>query len=736
MPRDLIGPLTSPTLQKFSDGGGGGGGDSDPSGSSPATDGPVPGLGTKGAPVSETDRLAALDAIEAECQRQVGSGTTFDPASMVDILKQRSVFHEVGYTAASSCAWAAFTDGRKLLIVNNVDISAPLEKRAFLSSMASPEPLHKASARAAAAVNYDDPIIVVDQFRLMNMWPGLPVMNVRHITEGWVDKDSINRIGRIAKGLGFSLVDLGPNSQLYAKVCDVEGLREVSDDGVFFITGAGGFMETSGGTLQGICTLTPAKTAGSLNKDHEADLDNGRLFYALAPFWTEEGHLVSRSCLAITPEFARYYKWSFPDESLVFLNVTGSGLAGWLDLLQSAGAGLIFGWTGSPHARTMLGAAQDFFELVLATNHVSSSWPGLTTEPRMRPYGMEELYSYLMQQGLFTGADAGGGAGQVERFYGNSGAFVDQLRPSIEYLLIDEIHQQMQIQGKFGKTVGHVRIGGETQRPSESELSEVGDPPLTSFGEMRILNWRAHNIKVDLAPANAPRETGMVQVWLGGRYSNVAHLTRWRVTFHINRTVAGSLHRSADIDVVIRAFVSGYRLRPDRPIDEQWRFSAVTNRKEGKVGYSASGSLSKTEHGTTITVTWSGAGNFVVSSPPAETFSLLGVFVIPERRLDCTLAMSRQKGLRVKTETKNERGTTTDEQTAEFDLSTPEFRPRPPVSFGPLSLSFDRNWALNAGSLTFSDALESVLGYDHCETTIRWESAYPDFPPEKDRGGR
>ena len=72
----------------------------------------------------------------------------------------------------------------------------------------------------------------------------------------------------------------------------------------------------------------------------EIDLDAGRLIYALAPFWTEEGHMISRQCLAITPRFIFDHVWSFPVESLVFLNVTGIRLGEWCDALNGAGAGL------------------------------------------------------------------------------------------------------------------------------------------------------------------------------------------------------------------------------------------------------------------------------------------------------------------------------------------------------------------------------------------------------------
>ena len=71
---------------------------------------------------------------------------------------------------------------------------------------------------------------------------------------------------------------------------------------------------------------------------------------------------------------------------------------------------------------------------------------------------------------------------------------------------------------------------------------------------------------------------------------------------------------------------------------------------EANVGWAASGSLSQAEAGTTTTVRWSGAGNFNRNAP-GESFALIGVLRVPERRLQCQLAMSKAAGLHVKTET-------------------------------------------------------------------------------------
>jgi hypothetical protein len=259
-------------------------------------------------------------------------------------------------------------------------------------------------------------------------------------------------------------------------------------------------------------------------------------------------------------------------------------------------------------------------------------------------------------------------------------------------------------------------------------LLDVADRPVVGYQDLHVADWRPHVITVDLPPA----ATGMVQVWVGKRSSNIAHLTCWTVSFQINRTVGGTLLRSVTMEVSFRAFVSGYRLWPDQPLDEQWLAVQILNMPEAPIGWTASGSLSRTEAGTTTTVRWSGAGNFNRNGP-GERFGLFGVLRVPERRLECQLAMSKADGLHVTTETVSGEGSGTEEHDEEFAVATPgAVFP----NAGPVLLHFAPDWSLQAGSVTFADNGESVLGENACETQITWAAVTPQFGPEDDRGGR
>lgn len=759
----MSGGLAVATLpQLVACGGGSSGGDSTSTGAggAPGAGGTVlPGSGTQGTAVTAAQRAAALAGIEAEFDRLVGTGTAFDPAAMVSFLQQQPAFHEVGYTPASGCAWAVFTDGRRVLVINNLGLSAPSAMPSAVqiapSRIAFRSSAVQGSMVAAAATlpGQDDPLVTRSTFRLINMWDGsafwqtYPVIDYLHVCEEWVDADTIPRIGRIAQGLGFTMVQ--PDI-LVGHHGTVEGLKTVAGDGVFFLTGSGGYMETSTGRVSGICTRTPASFDGV---GYDADHASGSLIYAVAVDDVMPG---ARSFHAITPRFIQQYGWSFPMESLVFLNTTGGGIGDWIIPLSDANAGRVMGWTDATEARTLLGVGQDFFELALATNNVSPSWIDPTTEPRLRAYGLGETHDYLSRRGLiFTGA--GSGTSRLEMESGSFPArWVNQLRPSIEFVGVVESSLPLQpgeimLQGQFGLESGSpkIKIGAESQEIRDgtpgnglvAELAKVADQPLSGItDELSIIEWRSTFIRVNL-PLPGQRQAGMIQVWLDdafsldlapNRYSNIVHLTRWTIPFQINRTINGTtLLRSVTMEVSIRAFVSGYRLWPDQSLDEQWQAVTISNMADFGVGWTASGSASRTEAGNTTTVRWSGTGGFDRNSDTVHA-SLTGMLWIKERRLNCALDMYVFDGLL--------RSTDGDTPVPSlFRVGTQEADPAPsvpPLMGGPLSLFFEENWTLRSGSLIIPDNAESELGYENCQTQITWPSVTPEFPPEPDRGGR
>ena len=691
--------------------------------SDPSLPGGGDGGGIPGTPVTPAERKVSLEAVEAELLRLVAGGSSYDPEALLTFLDRQSAFAEVGYSPAAACAWAVYTDGRVLMIAND-------------PATASGEPLAPAAAAVAprAAKDEDSPLLTAGQWRSVETLTCVPHADYFHVTANWVDGDSMPRLTRIAAALGFDVVDLGivdDDGYPRPRVADVEGLKTVSGDGVLLITAAGGYAEARGVPVSAIRTLTPAFVSEELNLDYEVDLTARRLVYFLAPPCLLPEAAGPATCLAITPEFARFYQWSFPTGSVVYLNTTGSTLAEWVSPLQAAGARVVLGWSGGAELRTMLGAAQDFFEMLFATNNLGSL-TNLGSEPRLRSYGIDEIYSYLWEQGLLSGIESDGQSGSLELFqdYGSDG-FVNQLLPSIEYLFVNEATGQMDLVGEFGTESGRVRIGTATTLPSEPALQLVADGHLASFEEYPVVSWDPHLIRVELPENRAP--AGMVQVVVGQRFSNIAHLTRWVVPFQINRTVGGTLLRSVSMEVALRGFVSGYRISPAQALDEQWPFMTAINMSEGQVGWSASGSKSLVQGGGSTTVTWSGAGNFNRADGADELFSLTGLMRVPERRLECTLAMRVTDGLHVTTVNASPQGSSTLEHDREFAVATPtaEF-----PSFGALQLHFTDDWHLQAGSMMFNDQDESVFGGESCQTQVTWGAVTAQFPPEDDRGGR
>jgi hypothetical protein len=112
---------------------------------------------------------------------------------------------------------------------------------------------------------------------------------------------------------------------------------------------------------------------------------------------------------------------------------------------------------------------------------------------------------------------------------------------------------------------------------------------------------------------------------------------------------------------------------------------------------------------------------------------MIGAIRMPERRLECQLAVKKVDGLHVITEIASALGTSTDERDEEFSVTTPEAE-FPDI--GSLHLYFDQSWVLQAGSATFADNDESIFGGESCETQVTWQAVIPSFGPENDRGGR
>ena len=274
------------------------------------------------------------------------------------------------------------------------------------------------------------------------------------------------------------------------------------------------------------------------------------------------------------------------------------------------------------------------------------------------------------------------------------------------------------------------------------ELKDNADNPLDEWAErMKVFNWKSYNIRISL-PVEGERQCGMVQVWNGNRYSNIVHLTLWTIPFQVTRTITGTegtgiLQRTATMEIRIRSFVSGYRLWPDQDLYEQTPIIDIQNMAIGQIGWSASGSISKTDNNGTVTVSWTGAGNFNENSD-SEEFSLKGLLKIPDRFFSGNLEMKVADGLH---ETTKSGSKITNEVDKDFELKTPEFdftytggSSIPPV--GALPLKFDENWTLQGADIKFSDHLEDILGYNNCETQIKWPAVTPEFPPEPHRGGR
>ena len=370
----------------------------------------MPAAGVAGTAVSAAQRMAALDAVAAAMAAVTVAGVRFDSAALAQRLQAMTAFQRVGISTARQNVWALFTDGRALVVPNNL---VPAGAAAALTVLgATPAPVERAlvgapPVTAAASADLLPALLTQAQYRQLDMFGQVPVSSAAdaaHLCLDFVSEETLPRLRQLAVGRGFAL----PASQTgqppdQGHDNGVDGLRSLSGDGVFFITACSAEIGAGPAPTNVICVDTPASEANEVL--YQAELAAGTLAYAVSMRGVG-GQWVPFKCLAITPTFAAA-GWSFPVESLAILNLTGgSVLPDWAAALSACGVKTVLTWDKPVSWRRMLAFADDLMQLLLATNNMDGTSMTQAIEPRLRCYGAGETLSYLIGRHLTD--DAGG----------------------------------------------------------------------------------------------------------------------------------------------------------------------------------------------------------------------------------------------------------------------------------------------------------------------------------------
>ena len=244
-----------------------------------------------------------------------------------------------------------------------------------------------------------------------------------------------------------------------------------------------------------------------------------------------DGAWVPQACLAIGPEWVSAGGWRFPVESIGIFNLTGAPtLVDWLEPLNRAGLRHILGWQRPPSWQRMLAFGDDLIQFNLATNNFDGQHLRQAPEPRLRSYGMGETVGYLVDRGV------AGPGGHGDLFYlqePTPALYVNTLLPTIDRVLFREGRLEFELVGQFGgradtdeQAACVVVARAEGPGFDEPLLSRAADGPLHTGERLRDPLWQGGVLQtvLDIDPLD---RGGHVQVWNGGRCSNVVPVTHW-----------------------------------------------------------------------------------------------------------------------------------------------------------------------------------------------------------------
>ena len=564
-----------------------------------------------GEEIPAAERVAALEEV-ADRLEQIAAENS-DPAALnaaiAAYLETRPEFQEVGIDEEALTVYAVFTDGRGLIIPNNLFVGGAAGSVPRAGGTAA----HDARPRAGARESAGDFAVVPNVTSTMAAIdpPELPVSRTARLLHTFsagtaFEAGSIEAIGEMA--LMLSQAGWQPTTGGVA-ASTVEALRAVSGDGFFYLNTHGGPGRTWYGTrIEGVYAVQTSSIVTPLSdtdEQTEEDLEEGRLVYIIAnadggedsSLWDYDARY------AITPKFVEHYM-SFSPNAVVFLNACESGHEAAVptalaNAFRAKGASVVLGWSRAVPASIAWDAAKYLVDRMTGANRFDPE------DSKHRPFPLDDVLQWMKYEG-----HAKVGELELRAIGPASGAGFGLLRPTIERMQIDTSafgapfgvpFGMLTIHGEFGTDPGaanrrvFIRQGGET--------------------ELQVHSWTPDSIRVvPVQDEDAPGFSGDVVVVVRERTSNARRLHAWEGTVTYTQTALGALVFDADLEVVGRFDPDSTRAKPGEPAQANSHPSVFRAQPVPSLEapWSASGSVATEQ----CTVVWSGSGT-VVSSDPA-----------------------------------------------------------------------------------------------------------------------
>jgi hypothetical protein len=513
-------------------------------GNGPGTPSPTPTLppGNSG-PLTPESRMAAIQAVNLQ-MAAFRDGGNFSDQQVVNFLRSRPEFEDAGSVKPGG-AWARFKDGELLIVSRNFVEPDPDRSRAFAYA---PE----AATRAAGKeLPRQDMVHIFNALGTAFTPPheDLRLWMIRH---------------------GYQLAQ--------EREATIEALKNINNDGVFYINSHGDFGKTRDNTsLWALWTadeVSPEKDL--LYKDLLADgsLVRFSAIHNRAPIQNPfndaiEGNYATH--YAITKRFVDKFNWRFGTNSLVFMNCCWSAEADFADTCIARGASVYAGWTNAANPPQAWRAARFLFDRLLGQlQGVNNEYP----EPGgpQRAFRIGEVFTDLQGRG-WDQTQTSFGNGQL--IYGPTTGGFGLLAPSIKYVETNEIDKKLILYGQFGTDPGagirYVRINGT---------------------DLNVTKWENERIEADILPD----QFGDVWVQIVARKSNIRQLTRWEGVMDYLATGPQTLKQTAKIHYRIRADVGKFRNEPGGPLqDRQVTFFGPDGENSHFVQWTGEGDVVATE---------------------------------------------------------------------------------------------------------------------------------------------
>lgn len=510
--------------------------------------------GGPGGGITEAERLAVISAVENKVHTLLTESLTRAQtnAQILDFLKTRGEFTDAGLSPDSS-VWARFKDDRYLIVVNNRDPLPP---------------------GAAPAI-------------------GGPV------TRGANDKITTSRQARLLHsfGTGFDQQQI-PITQMSTMLRDggytiaggTEGdarlstLRTISGDGFLYFNSHGGSYTFQGGDKV-FAAGSSTKVDAFTEKQPEimADFAANRIAYMTAAngeFFEFLGKEIPKfdTRYSINHRFVSQY-WSFGSNAIVFMNAcysgittTNNGAQRFYEAIFAKGGGAYLGWDGIVSTPTSEKAPLFLVDRLSAANTERPE------DPKQRPFLVTAVVDDMHAKSIVPGAN---GTNIVLKF--SAGGVSDVgLRPTIEYLAMNEFLDILYLIGSFGSELGEVIVDG---------------------APAQILSWGSDQISVRI-PVKGKGSGGEVVVKVHQKESNKRILSKYISTFELHQKDSGSLQVIVNGTLVFRSDMGKRRNKISGKHEYPDPFIALIGSPESVVTYKASGSDNGTSYSGSGTLVW------------------------------------------------------------------------------------------------------------------------------------